>query len=450
MSDSNDSSLVRSLSLTDAFSLVAGTIIGTGIFMKTAAMTQTVGSAGYVMLAWIVSGALSLSGAIVYAEIGSLYPQAGGEYVYLRESFGNFSAYIYGWTRLLIASPATIAAYAVGAASFLSGAIPVDAFGGISTVAILFIVIFTVINCFAVMIGGRVQTFLTFLKIFLIIGLSILLFCSSHGTFSNFTEQSENVRGWPGWSAFGAAMLAALWAFDGWNNLPMVAGEVKNPQRNIPLALIFGMIAVLFVYAFANLAYFYILPNAEIVLSFSDTYPDALPVATKAAQLVMGPSGIFVLSLMFVISALGAMNGSVMTGARVPYAMAKDGLFMKIFESISPKGKVPVMSVLIQGGISCLFALSGKFDQLTNYVVFSSWIFYALITASIFKFRKIHGPNHAGYKTWGYPWVPCVFIIVATFLLINTVYVSPKDSIIGLGIIAAGIPFYFVFRKKLV
>ncbi|MCC7460716.1 MAG: amino acid permease [Proteobacteria bacterium] len=447
MNQNNSSQLVRGLSLMDGFSLVAGTIIGTGIFIKTAAMTQIAGSASYVLLVWVFAGLLSLSGALVYAEIGSIYPEAGGEYVFLREGFGTFSAYLYGWTRFLIASPATVAAYAVGAATFMSGAMSLDSFGGVAGVSIAFIIVFTAINCFAISVGGRVQTFLTVLKVVLIVGLAAAFLISSKGSFSNFSSHAPSAGGWPGWSAFGAAMLAALWAYDGWNNMPMVAGEMKDPKRTIPRSLILGMAAVLGVYALANLSYFYILPNSEILNSFSDTYPEALPVATKAAQLIMGNLGVSVLSILFVISALGAMNGSVMTGARVPFAMAEDGLFPKILNRVSEKSKVPVISVVVQGVVSCIFAASGKFDQLTNYVVFSSWIFYALVTAALFKFRKMH-PNHDGYKVWGYPWMPIVFIIVATFLLINTVYTSPKDSLIGLGVIAAGIPFYFVFKSR--
>lgn len=447
MNQNQPTQLVRGLTLMDGFSLVAGTIIGTGIFIKTAAMTQVAGSAGYVLLVWVVAGLLSLSGALVYAEIGSIYPEAGGEYVYLRECFGDFSAYLYGWTRFLIASPATIAAYAVGAATFMSGALPLDQFGGTGGVAIAFIVIFTTINCFAISVGGKVQSFLTILKVVLIVGLSIVFLCSSHGSFAHFSQHASGFNGFPGWSAFGTAMLAALWAYDGWNNMPMVAGEIKDPKRNVPRSLILGMAAVLLVYGLANMAYFYILPNTEIVQSFSDTYPNALPVATKAAQLVMGGLGASVLSILFVISALGAMNGSVMTGARVPFAMAEDGLFFKSLSKVHSASKVPVISVIVQSVVACIFAASGKFDQLTNYVVFSSWIFYVLVTASIFKFRKKH-PNHDGYHVWGYPWMPIIFIIVATFLLINTVYTSRTDSLIGLGVIAAGIPFYYLFKSS--
>lgn len=439
--------LIRGLTLTDAFCIVAGGVIGTGVFIKTAAMTQSVGSAGYVMAAWVVAGLLSLSGALVYGEIGSLYPHAGGEYIYLREAFGGLTSYLYGWTRILIASPASLAAYAVGGASFLSGAINIDSLGGPPGVAIIFIILFTIINCFKVTFGGRIQTVMTLIKVALIMGLAALLLFSGKGNTSHFFEASPDHTGWPGFSAFGMAMLAALWAYDGWNNLPMIAGEVKDPQRNVPRAFILGMTTVIIIYCLAQLAYFYILPHTEIINAFSSQAPKALPVATKSAEVVMGPTGITIMSIMFMISALGTLIGATMSFARVPFAMAKDGVFFKQLAKINPVTHVPVVSLIVQCIVACIFAASGTFDQLTNYVVFSSWIFYALVTASIFTFRKKH-PEHTGYKVWGYPWLPIVFIVVATLLLINTIYVSPKNTLIGLAIIAAGVPFYFLFKRS--
>lgn len=440
--------LDRGLNFWDAFSIVAGGVIGTGVFIKVATMTQTVGSCGWVMAAWIVAGVLSLSGALVYGEIGTLYPQAGGEYVYLRESFGTFTAYLYGWQRVLIANPGSMAAYSVGAAIFLSGATNLDYFGGVPGMAVFFILFFTVINCLKVTVGGKLQTAMTALKVLLIAGLALVLFLSGKGHASHFFEAAAEHPGWPGFGAFSAAMIAALWAYDGWNNLPMMAGEIKNPKRNVPLSLVFGMLAVLVLYCLVNLAYFYILPTAEILNARSDAYPDALPAASKAVELIMGSGAVRFMSIMFVISALGALNGSTMSFARVPFAMAKDGLFFKPFAKVHPKTHVPVISIIIQCVVSCLFAACLDFDKLTNYVVFSSWIFYALVTASIFKFRKSHGAPTDGYKTWGYPWVPIVFILVAAFLLVNTVIDSTKDSLIGLGIIAAGIPLYYVFKRS--
>lgn len=445
--------LDRALSFWDAFSIVAGGVIGTGIFIKVATMTQAMGSFGYVMLAWIIAGLLSLSGALVYGELGTLYPQAGGEYVYLRESFGTFTAFLYGWQRTLIANPGSLAAYAVGAAIFLSSAVNLEGFAigpvkGPNAVATFFILFFTIINCFKVSVGGRLQTVMTAIKVLLIVGLALVLFVSGKGDVSHFFQGSEDKIGWPGFGAFSAAMIAALWAYDGWNNLPMMAGEIKNPKRNVPLSLVIGMLTVLILYSLVNLAYFYVLPIPEILSSNSNAFPDALPAATKAVQVIMGAGAVKFMSVMFMISALGALNGSTMSFARVPFAMAKDGVFFKPLAKVHPTTHVPMISIIVQLIVSCIFAALLDFDKITNYVIFSSWIFYALVTSSIFKFRKMHGVPKEGYRTWGYPWMPIIFIVVSAFLLYNTVRDSMRDSLIGLGIIAAGIPLYWLFKKK--
>jgi APA family basic amino acid/polyamine antiporter len=247
------------------------------------------------------------------------------------------------------------------------------------------------------------------------------------------------------WGAFGMALLASLWAYDGWNNLPMVAGEIENPKRNIPLSLIGGMLIVLIIYLMVNFAYFQALPLSEIQQSNSKLYPDALPVGTKAALTFLGPQGLTILCFCFVLSALGAMNGSILTGARVPYAMAKDGLFFSKLAHLSDKTSVPIISVMVQATVASLLALSGTFDQLTDYVVFASWIFYALVTGLLFKLRKSAQTHH--YQTPLYPVLPVIFILVSTLLLINTVVNNPSETLIGLGIILAGLPCFFYFKK---
>jgi APA family basic amino acid/polyamine antiporter len=440
--------LVRGLSLVDAASIVVGSIIGTGVFLKTSTMSSLVGSPGMVILIWVVAGLLSLAGALAYAELGSLMPSAGGEYVYLKEGYGDLWAFLYGWMRFWIGSPGSIAAYAVGAMTFLSGAVDLSPIGGKPAAAVVMIVFFSSINCLSVAFGGRLNSIMTALKLMMIIGLSLGIFIfNNEGTFSHFTETSSGGNDFPGWAAFGSATLAALWAYDGWNNLPMVAGEIKNPQKNIPLSLGLGMIIILAIYCVANVAYFYALPFVEILNANSDAFPDALPVATKAAMTFLGQSGVTILSAAFVFSALGAMNGSIMTGARVPYAMAKDGLFFKQLANVNEASLVPVFSIIVQGVVSILLALSGTFDQLTNYVVFSAWIFYAMVTGVVFVLRKKMPHAERSYKTLGYPIVPIIFIILAVLLLVNTVIESPKESLIGLAFISAGIPFFFIFKK---
>jgi APA family basic amino acid/polyamine antiporter len=440
--------LVRGLTLVDAASIVVGSIIGTGVFLKTATMSALVGSPWMVLIIWVVAGLLSLAGALAYAELGSLMPDAGGEYVYLKKGYGDLWAFLYGWMRFWIGSPGSIAAYAVGAMTFMNSAIDLSFVGGKASAAIIVIIIFSSINCLSVAFGGRLQSIMTGMKLVIIIGLSVgIFFLSEGGSVSHFNEGAPLITGFTGWSAFGSATLAALWAYDGWNNLPMVAGEIKNPQRNIPLSLGLGMLVILAIYCVANVAYFYALPIVEILSSNSDAYPDALPVATKAAMTFMGQSGVTVLSAAFVFSALGAMNGSIMTGARVPYAMAKDGLFFKQLANVNDATLVPVISIVVQGIVSMLLALSGTFDQLTNYVVFSSWIFYAMVTGVVFVLRKRLPDAPRSYRTFGYPVVPIIFIVLAILLLVNTLVESPKESLIGLTFILAGIPVYFIFKK---
>lgn len=440
--------LVRRLSFIDAASIVVGSIIGTGVFLKAATMAGLVGNPMTVLLIWIVAGFLSLAGALVYAELGSMMPSAGGEYVYLREGYGDLAAFLFGWMRFWIGSPGTIAAYAVGAMTFMSGAVDLSFIGGKAPAAVIVIIIFSSLNCLSVAFGGRLQAIMTGLKLLMIIGLSIGIFLfSPTGSFSHLSETHPAQPGFAGWAAFGSATLAALWAYDGWNNLPMIAGEVKNPQKNIPLALVLGTLLILAIYCVANLAYFYALPFVEVYTSNSDAYPNALPVATKAAMSILGTSGVTILSAAFVFSALGAMNGAVMTGARVPYAMAKDGLFFKQLAIVNNATLVPVISIVVQGTMAMILALSGSFDQLTNYVIFASWIFYAMVTSVVFVLRKKRPDAPRSYKTFGYPVVPIIFIILTTLLLVNTVIESPKESGIGLAFILLGVPVYYIFKK---
>ncbi len=440
--------LIRGLTLVDASAIVVGSIIGTGVFLKTATMASLLGSPWMVFLVWVVSGLLSLAGALAYAELGSLMPNAGGEYIYLKEGYGDLWAFLYGWMRFWIGSPGSIAAYAVGAMTFLGTSFDLSLVGGRPAAAIIVIILFSSINCLSVSFGGRLNSLMTGFKLLIIIGLSLgILFGSKTGSLSHFSESAPGLTGFTGWAAFGSAALAALWAFDGWNNLPMVAGEIKNPERNIPLSLGLGMLVILAIYLVANVAYFYALPFSEILTSNSDAYPEALPVATKAAITFMGTAGATVISVAFVFSALGAMNGSIMTGARVPYAMARDGLFFKKLAAVNDSTMVPVTSIIVQGIVAMILALSGTFDQLTNYVVFSSWIFYAMVTGVVFVLRRKRPQALRSYKTLGYPYLPSVFIILALLLLINTIRESPRESSIGLAFILAGVPVFFVFKK---
>lgn len=444
--------LERTLGPWQASSLVVGTIIGTGIFLKTATMVQLVGSMTLVFAAWIISGILSYAGSLTYAELSSHQPEAGGEYAFLKTGYGSLFAFLYGWMRFWIGAPGSIAAYAAGTATFLGGLVPLDFIpGGGKTVAVFLILFFSAINCLRVRWGARLQTFLTALKVFLIVGLVIGVFGfgKSENTINEVINTSTGASVFQ-FSTFGMAMIAALWAFDGWNNLPMVSEEIKNPKRNIPIALGFGVLAVMMLYLSANWAYFAVLSPEQIALANSSKYPQSLPVATLAVKSFLGEWGIPVISIAFMISALGAMNGSILTASRVPFAMARDGLFWRRLSIVSEHTHVPIWSIMVQAAIASILALLGTFDQLTDYVVVAAWIFYALTSSTIFIFRKrnAHLSNESIFKVPGYPLVPILFIITAVLLVINSMTQNPMNGLIGLCIIAAGVPTYWLMNKK--
>jgi basic amino acid/polyamine antiporter, APA family len=435
--------LVRGLGPWAAASLVVGTVIGTGVFLKAAVMAQLGGSAAWVLAAWAVAGLLSLFGAMTYAELGGMFPAAGGEYVYLRRGYGPLMGYLYAWNRFWIGTPGSIAAYAVGSATFLlplvSPTVPMGSldvvlpFATIAAsklVAIGFIGIFTAANCLDVRSGGRVQTF---------------------GAFAAPTGSWDRVQAgtgpFPGWTAFGAMVLAALWAYDGWNNLPMAAGEVREPQANLPRALVGGMFAVLAIYAVVNTGYFFALPFAQVATSSSAAHPEAPAVAAKVATGFFGGTTQALLAVAMTLSALSAMNGSMLTGARVPYAAANDELAPKALARLSPATHVPTTAVLVQGVLAAVFALSGRFDELTDTVVFASWLFYALNAGAVLLLRVREPERARPFKTPGFPGVPLLFVVVATLLLVNTVRTTFWPSAFGLGMTALGALVYVVFLR---
>jgi len=454
--------LIRGLTLTDTTALVIGTVIGTGVFIKTATMSQDVGTPALVLAAWVAAGLLSLAGALTYAELGAMLPQAGGEYVYLRHSYGDAAAFLFGWQRFIVAGSASIASLGAGFAIFLSAFLPLNQvwvgrkftllgqvidwqFGSKQVVAVAVILLLSGLNCLTVAFGGKVQSTLTVLKIAGIVVIIVgIFFFAPTATWAHLARPAA-APAWSGFALFGTAMLAALWPYDGWNNMPMAAGEVQNPGRNIPRALIGGMLLVMLIYCVANLAYFYALPFGEAVTSNSTKYRDALPVASKAAQSFLGEYGGRLVALAFVVSALGALNGSILSNARVPYAMARDGVFFASQARLSRRTHVPVVAILIQAVWSCVLALSGTFDQLTDCLLFASWIFYGLVTSSVFVLRRKLPDAPRPYKTLGYPVLPLVFVLVAAWLVVNTLLARPVESVAGLVLIALGLPLYFYY-----
>ncbi len=456
--------LVRSLTLTDSTALVVGKVIGTGIFLKAAIMTQQVGAPSLMLAAWAAAGLLSLACALTYAELGAMFPWAGGEYVYLRAAYGRLPAFLYGWMQLAVAQTGIIAALGIGCATFLSAFVPLNRvwishtfhvfahdfnwqLGAQQAVAVALILFFSAINCVGVAFGGRTQTVLTAAKIIGIATIVIGVFCfSTSGTWKHLAT----VEGpqWSGLRPFGAAMLAALWAYNGWNNLPMAAGEVRNPGCNLPRALIGGMLLVVTLYLLVSLAYVYALPAAQIISSNSTAYPAALPVATKAAQTFLGLNGSKFISIIFVVSTIGALNGGILTASRVPYAMARDGLFFSRLGRVKQNSRVPVWAIAMQALWACVLALSGTFDQLTDFAVFALWLFFALTTAAVFVLRRKMRDAERPYRTIGYPVLPLLFIVVALWLIVNTLQTSPRSAGAGLILIVLGLPVFYYFRRR--
>lgn len=443
----NRRELVRGLGLGATTALVVGTIIGTGVFLKTARMAQAVGTPTLVLLAWVAAGLLSLAGALSYAELGAMLPAAGGEYVYLRAAYGDLPAFLFGWMRLTVGSTGSIASFGAAFATFLAAVAPLGPGWVQRLVSVGVILLFTAINCLRVTIGGGVQAVLTLAKVLAIASIAIgVFFFSPTGTWEHL-HAPAGVAAWCGLPAFGAAMLAALWAFDGWNNMPMAAGEVRDPGRNIPWALMGGMAIVLAVYGLLNLAYCYALPIQEIADSSSTLHGAAPPVAFKAARTFLPRFGAQLVAIAALLSTIGVLNGSILTGARIPYAMARDGLFFARFAELGKCSAVPVRSIILQGIWASVLVLSATFDQLTDCVIFAGMIFYAVTTAAVFVLRKKLPGAARPYKTLGYPVVPLLFILVAAWLVINTISTNPKESLAGLGLIAAGLPVYYWQRR---
>ncbi len=462
---SSNVSLVRGLSLLAAASIVVGNVIGTGVFLKARVMTCNVGTPGRVVAVWVAAGLLSLAGALTYAELAAMMPRAGGEYVFVREAYGRGLGFLYGWMQFFIAKTGSQASLAVALAIFLNiltgGALDANfftlhlfglsfPFGALQVVALMSIALMTLLNCAAVAVSGHVATALTGVKLALVlfVGIGAFLFAGggtwSHYALANAGGACEGVDAAAryGVAGFGAAMLGALWGYDGWNNLTLLAGEVKHPQRNIPLALIGGMLLIITLYVFINLAYFYALTPTDIA-----NVPKASSVATEVARSFLGPVAVSLIAAALLFSSVGSLHTSILTGARVPYAMSRDGLFFQNLARLSQRTRVPVGALVVQGFWAGLLALSGSFDTLTDYVIFGSWIFYGLVTASVFLFRRRLPDAPRPYRAWGYPVVPALFLLVTAFLLVNTLVATPKQAILGLALIALGLPVYYFWSR---
>src|SRR4029079_13307337 len=458
--------LIRGLGLIAAISVNVANIIGTGVFLKARVITCNVGSPAKALIVWVLAGLLAMAGALAYAELLAMKPRAAGEYGLVRDAYGRPLGFIYGWTQFMLARTASAAALAVGFAIFLNDLVhgtlrpavlgPFMLPGGFSVsltrlqlVALAAIIITTLINCAAVRVSGGVASVLTGMKIVLLVAVGAGAFLYSDGNWSNLALANsggtcEGVAITTGGVAgFAAAMIGALWAYDGWNNITFLAGEVKNPGRHLPLALICGGFGVVGLYLFVNLSYFHVMTPTEIAsVSASSS------VAAEVVRRLLGSVAVTIMAAAMMTSSFGALHASILATARIPYALAKDGLIVKSLAKVSPRTHVPIRALVVQCFWACVVALSGEYDTLTDYAIFALTLFYALVAASIFIFRRREPDTERPYRTWGYPVVPVLFLIVSTALILMTIRNAPRQSAIGLGLILLGLPVYFLLSRR--
>ena len=442
--------LARDLGVSHASAVVVGTVIGSGIFLVPAEMMQAVGSAWLVYLAWIVGGVLSLAGAITYAELGTMKPQAGGEYVYIRDAYGPLPGFLYAWTWFAIAKPASIATLAVGFVRIL-GTFPVLEFFNHDAVrspfavsygqlvAIAAAALMTGLNYIGIRRAGDFQVVFTLLKIAIIVAVAFVAFSAASGTWHNFQTAFAGAAG--GFAGFMAALVAALWAYDGWNDLNMVSGEIRDPGRTIPIALIAGVGAVAVLYMLTNAAVQYVLPAASIAASQRP--------ASDATAVAVGAWGAAIVSAGMALSMLVALNGTIMSGARVPYALARDGYFFQALADVHPVFHTPSVALGVQLVLSIVLLLfAGSFRQLFSLAIFAEWLFYMIATSTVFVLRRKEPDVPRPYRTWGYPFVPALFVVAAAVLLYYTFMENVRNSAWGVAVIAAGLPIYLWFAAK--
>lgn len=418
------------------------------------------------LLVWVATGLLALAGALTYAELSAMMPKSGGEYVFIREAYGRLWGFLYGWMRFFVGTTGGQAALAAGFAIFLNvasggalgswhstlflpGGLTLE-ITAIEVVAIAAIATVTLVNCAAVSVSGTVGIVFTVLKLVLVLGVGLAAFLLADGSWLHMTMSGaagtcEGVeaasRG--GVAGFGAAMMAALWAYNGWNEVTYVAGEVRNPSRTLPLALIGGVLALIGVYVFVNAAYAYVLTPVEIA-----SVPASSAVASEVMARVIGPGVAGLMAAVLAISVFSALHMATLVGARVPHAMAEDGLFFKALAPVSPRTRVPVRALVAQGVWASVLILSGSFDTLTNYSIFAILIFVGLATASVFVFRRRSPDADRPYRTWGYPVVPALVLLVTGWLILNTLMTMPYESFGGLAFLALGLPAYWWFTRN--
>lgn len=440
---------------------MVGIVIGSGIFLTTGIMAKSIPSGGLILLAWLVGGLLTLAGALTYAELGAAMPEAGGQYVYLREAYGPMAGFLFGWILFLVYMTGGIAALALAFAEYigyffpylgtnhiivtldiplLKGSLLYSLSAG-QMIGVSVIILLSIVNFIGVGLGKSIQNVFTVIKIGTLAAIITLGFAIGKGTPPELAMDPAGMSFGSIIIGFGVALVAVAWAFDGWNNVNFVAGEIKNPRRNLPLALILGTLGITFLYVLVNYIYLYALPLKETI--------GVVRIAEKATGALFGSSTGTLISALVIVSVFGSLNGSILVGPRVYFAMAKDGLFFQKVAHVHPRFRTPGFSILIQAVWASLLTLLGTFEQILTFAMFIAIAFWIAATAAVFTLRKKRPDLPRPYKTWGYPVVPAIFIIASTGILLNTLIEKPVEALAGILLTALGIPAYFYWKQHL-
>lgn len=472
----------RELGLLDSTMIVAGSMIGSGIFLVSAEMARTVGSPGIILSIWLLTGVITLIAALSYGELAGMMPKAGGQYVYIKEAFNPFIGFLYGWTVFTVIQSGVIAAVAIAFAKYTAELIPFFdethilfslgffQFNATQLLALILITVLTIINLQGIRSAKIIQTTFTIAKILALLGLIVLgiyfglnsnAFKTNLADFwtafsikknADGTITKELLSGVVLWGAMGAAMIGSLFSADAWNSITYTAGEVKNPQRNIPLGLLFGTLIVTVLYILANVAYIMLLPvygspEGATVLERGISFASQDRVGTAAASIIFGSSAVAIMALLIMVSTFGCNNGLILSGARLYYAMAKDGVFFKKAATLNKKD-VPGFALILQALWTSVLCLSGTYGQLLDYCTFSSLLFYIVTIVGLFILRKKRPDWERPYKAFGYPILPALYIIIASAICIDLLIYRASTCGWGLVIVLLGIPVYFLWNRN--
>jgi APA family basic amino acid/polyamine antiporter len=449
-----DEGLVRAIGLGSAVLIVIGSVVGSGIFLTTGGMAAVIPSATLLLAAWVLGGLLSIAGGLTYAELGAMFPRSGGVYVFLREAYGPLPAFLYGWASLLVVISGSIAAVAVGFAEYLSYFFPALSTSAIvlslampwgsytisagQLVAAASLALLGAVNYVGVRSGNLVNVVLTVAKVAGLVAIPVMALIAG-GVTPSYTPVVPPEVTRP-FAAFGVAMIAVLWTYESWYYVTFAAGEIRDPQRNVPRALIIGVLALMTIYVAVNLAYLY-------TLSIDDM-KGVTRIAERASIALMGPSGATLLALTVVISTFGCNAAGILGGSRVIFAMGRDGVFLPAAGKIHPKYRTPHVALVALTVWSVILTLSGTYEQLFTYVMFASILFSVAAGLAIFRLRRLKPDHPRPYRAWGYPWVPALFVLGAAAFVLNTLLERPVESMIGLALVLIGIPVYLLQRRS--